>query len=121
MFNDRSLKLLSQVHPDLVSLSVRALELSKVPFIITEGLRSLKRQRELVALGASHTLHSKHLMGAAVDVAALVEGRVRWDWPLYYLINEAYSQASCELSIPYVWGGSWKSFPDGPHFELLDT
>jgi hypothetical protein len=23
------------------------------------------------------------------------------------------------LNIPYVWGGSWKTFKDGPHFELV--
>jgi peptidoglycan LD-endopeptidase CwlK len=27
-------------------------------------------------------------------------------------------QAAEELDVAIVWGGDWKSFPDGPHFEL---
>ncbi|WP_295608673.1 M15 family metallopeptidase [uncultured Lamprocystis sp.] len=27
-------------------------------------------------------------------------------------------QAAKDLSLPLVWGGDWKSFKDGPHFEL---
>ena len=117
----RCLSRLIGVHPDLIALTQRAFELSETKFIITEGLRSLSRQRSLVAAGASRNLHSKHIIGLAVDVAALVEGRPRWDWPLYHKINEAYSTASLELAIPYIWGGSWSSFPDGPHFELKDN
>jgi peptidoglycan L-alanyl-D-glutamate endopeptidase CwlK len=27
-------------------------------------------------------------------------------------------QAATDLNVPIVWGGDWKSFRDGPHFEL---
>jgi peptidoglycan L-alanyl-D-glutamate endopeptidase CwlK len=26
--------------------------------------------------------------------------------------------AAAELGVAIVWGGDWKSFKDGPHFEL---
>ena len=72
----------------------------------------------LVRAGASRTKRSRHLTGHAVDVAALVEGQVRWDWPLYGRIASAFKAAALELKTPIVWGGDWKTLRDGPHFEL---
>ncbi|WP_245680676.1 M15 family metallopeptidase [Veronia pacifica] len=63
-------------------------------------------------------MNSRHLTGHAVDLGAWVSGEVRWDWPLYYRIADAVKAASIELGIPIEWGGDWKSFPDGPHFQL---
>ena len=109
------------VHPDLVKVVERAAQLTTVDFIITEGKRTLQRQRELVKAGASQTLQSRHLTGPAVDVAARVAGQIRWDWPLYYKIAEAFKKAATELSVAVEWGGDWKSFKDGPHFQLSKT
>jgi peptidoglycan L-alanyl-D-glutamate endopeptidase CwlK len=106
------------VHPDLVKVVERAIELTEVDFTVTEGLRSKERQKQLFAAGASMTLNSRHLTGHAVDVAALVGGKVRWDWPLYGRIASAFKQAAKELDIPIVWGGDWTKLRDGPHFEL---
>lgn len=114
----RSLNRLDGVHPDLVKVVSRAIELSEIDFGVIEGLRTLGRQRELVAAGASKTLDSRHLTGHAVDLAAYVGSEVRWDWPLYNKIAEAMKAASTELGIPIEWGGDWKSFKDGPHFQL---
>lgn len=113
-----SKKNLSGVHPDLVKIVEKAIKLSEVDFRVTEGIRSRQRQIELVKKGASQTLASRHITGHAVDVVALIEGQIRWDWPLYDKIAKAFKQASKELNIPIVWGGDWKSFKDGPHFEL---
>ena len=68
--------------------------------------------------GASRTLNSRHLTGHAVDVAALIEGQVRWDWPLYGRIAGAFKAAARDLNIPLTWGGDWTRLRDGPHFEL---
>lgn len=106
------------VHPDLVRVVERAIQLTDVDFTVTEGLRTEKRQKELRAAGASLTMNSRHLTGHAVDVAALVNGKVRWDWPLYPRIASAFKQAAKELNVPIVWGGDWKRLKDGPHFEL---
>lgn len=114
----RSVQRLAGVHPDLVRIVSRAMELTTVDFIVTEGLRTLARQKQLVAAGASQTLKSRHLTGHAIDLAATVKGQVRWDWPLYSKLAEAMKQAAAELKIPLEWGGDWKSLRDGPHFQL---
>ena len=109
---------LKGVHPDLVKVVEKAITLTEIDFRVTEGLRSKTRQIELVNKGASKTLNSRHITGHAVDVVALIGGSVRWDWPLYDKIAKAFKQAAKELNIPIVWGGDWKTFKDGPHFEL---
>lgn len=114
----RSLSKLEGVHPDLVKVVKLAIELTEVDFGVTEGLRTIDRQRELVAKGASKTMNSRHITGHAVDLVAYVGREVRWDWPLYHKISDAMKRAANALGVPIVWGGDWKSFPDGPHFEL---
>jgi len=114
----RSMRNLDGVNADLVRVVHRALELSPLDFVVTEGRRTEKRQRELVAAGASRTMNSRHLTGHAIDVAALVGGQVRWDWPLYKQIADAFKQAAQEKGVALVWGGDWRSFKDGPHIEL---
>ena len=109
---------LKGVHPDLVKVVERAISLSTIDFRVIEGIRSKQRQIELVNKGASKTLNSRHITGHAMDVVALIGGDVRWDWPLYDKIAKAFKQAAKELNIPIVWGGDWKTFKDGPHFEL---
>lgn len=106
------------VHPDLVKVVELAITISKVDFTVLEGLRSEKRQKELLLKGATKTLKSRHLTGHAVDLAALINGKVAWDWPLYSKIADAMKQAAKQLSIPIEWGGDWKTFKDGPHFQL---
>jgi len=107
---------LAGVHPDLVRLVRRARD--EGDFIITEGVRSEKRQRQLMIAGASQTMNSRHLTGHAVDIAALIDGEVRWDWPLYTRLSAAFKRASMVENVPIVWGGDWPTFRDGPHYEL---
>lgn len=114
----RSLAHLEGVHPDLVRVVHRALELSPQAFEVTEGLRTVERQRELVAAKASMTMNSRHLTGHAVDVAPVIGGRICWDWPPFHQIAAAMKQAAQELGVAINWGGDWRKFKDGPHFEL---
>lgn len=114
----KSLRRLDGVHPDLVSVVKLAIELTGVDFGVTEGLRTIERQRELYAKGASQTMNSRHLTGHAVDLVAFVGSEVRWDWPLYHKIADAMKRAANALGVPIVCGADWKKFPDGPHFEL---
>lgn len=106
------------VHPALVAVVEDAVARTPVDFMITEGLRTASRQTALVQAGARRTLKSRHLTGHAVEVAALVEGRVRWDWPLYARIAEAFKAAAMARGVPIVWGGDCPTLRDGPHFEL---
>jgi len=83
--------------------------------MVIEGLRTRSRQKQLVAKGASTTMNSRHLTGHAVD---LVPYPIAWDWPLFYPIADAMKSAAKGLGVPLEWGGDWKSFKDGPHFQL---
>ena len=109
---------LEGVHPDLVHVVKRAIEITPVDFTVIEGRRSKARQHQLVKIGASRTMRSRHLTGHAVDLAPWVDGTVRWDWPLFYPIARAMKQAAKELDVKIRWGGDWKHFKDGPHFQL---
>ncbi len=114
----RSRARMQGVHPDLIAVVEAAIRRTEVDFMVTEGRRDAARQATLVKAGASRTLNSRHLTGHAVDVAALVEGQVRWDWPLYGAIAKAFKAAARELRVPLIWGGDWTRLRDGPHFEL---
>lgn len=135
---NRSRRRLQGVHPDLVDVVERAIELTEVDFTVLEGLRSRARQRRLVNQGKSQTMNSRHLTGHAVDVAPWINGTVSWNWDYYYPMADAFILAAKDLDVPVRWGGSWKvrdirkwngtgrelsefytgNFRDGVHFEL---
>jgi len=134
---------LAGVHLDLRKVILRAVPLSPHEFVITEGMRTRERQVELVKAGASKTMNSRHLTGHAVDLAPVIGGYVRWDWPLFFDLARAVQHAAIELNIVIEWGGCWcrlneqvpvetlharyvnechtnhkRPFMDGPHFQL---
>lgn len=123
ILNPRSEKNLDGVHAQLVAVVRRAAELidgrgDGLGFVVTEGLRTHKRQAELVKAGASRTMASRHLTGHAVDLAATVGGEVRWDFPLYTHLAGVMKRAASDLGVAITWGGDWARFRDGPHFEI---
>lgn len=110
--SSRSLSRLDGVHPDMVAVVKRAIELTKVDFGVTEGTRSVATQREYVAAGKSQTMNSKHLPQSdgyshAVDVVAYVGGNVSWELNLYDDIADAFKQAAKELDVSIKWGAAW--------------
>ena len=119
--NTASIAKLKGVHPDLVRVVLRCAEDWKdadTGFIITCGVRTLAEQKVLVAKGASKTLRSRHLTGHAVDLAATIGGNVRWDFPLYDRLAKAMKAAAKAEKVTVEWGGDWKTFKDGPHYQL---
>ena len=112
----RSLQSLSGVHPDMVAVVKKAIEITEVDFTVIEGIRNVSRQRELYKAGKSTTMNSRHITGHAVD---MVPWPVDWeDLERFETMAKAMKSAAEELEIPIVWGGDWKSFYDAPHFEL---
>ena len=112
---NKSLQTLEGVHPDLVAVVKLAITLTEQDFSVGEGLRSVERQKKLVAAGKSTTMNSRHITGHAVD---LFPYPVSWDWKYFHPIADAMKQAAKQLDVDLQWGGDWKSFPDGPHFQL---
>ena len=119
----RSLDRLSGAHADLRKVIVRAAATSDLDCTVLEVQRSLARQRQLVASGASKTMRSRHLPSAdgksrAVDIAPMIGGKVSWDWPLYHRLAKVIKQAAKDVGVTIEWGGDWKNFRDGPHWQL---
>jgi len=119
----RSLERLNGAHPDLAAVIKAAAARSDIDFTVLEVLRTPERQKELVARGASKTMRSRHLPGAdgksrAVDIAPVIGGQVSWAWPLYNKLAPIVKAAAAELRIPIEWGGDWRTFKDGPHWQL---
>ena len=118
ILSERSLSRLEGVHADLVRVVKRAAVTSNIDFTVLEGLRTLGRQKTLVARGASKTMKSRHLTGHAVDLAPFVDGQVVWAWPLYHKLAVIVKAAAVDEHVPITWGGDWRSFKDGPHWQL---
>ena len=143
----RSLGRLDGVDSNLVEVVKRAIELTTVDFGVTEGVRTIEKQREYVAAGKSQTMRSKHLTGDAVDLVAYVGSSVSWELNLYDNIADAMRVAAIEHDVAIKWGAAWsvgdirefdgsmaeamneyidlrrsqgrRPFLDGPHFELM--
>lgn len=116
--SQRSLDRMTGVHPDLVKVVKLAITRSPLDFSITEGLRTIERQRELVAQKKSQTMKSRHIKGEAVDICVLINGKADWNIENYRKVADVFKSCAAELGVCITWGGDWKSFVDGPHFQI---
>jgi len=107
----KSILKLNGVNEDLRNVVLRAIEITKVDFGVIEGLRTEKRQEELVASGASQTMKSRHLTGDAVDLMAYIGSRGSWELNLYDDIADAMRAAAIEKDVGIQWGAAW-TVPD---------
>lgn len=120
----RSRQRLSGVNPLLVDVVKRAIEITKQDFFVGEGVRSVERQKKLVASGASRTMNSRHITGHAVDLHPYpykgdhdVDGVPNSDdYDAYKPIVDAMRQAADELGVDLVYGYDWGW--DAPHHEM---
>ena len=117
-FSKASLEKMNGVNSKLINLMKEAIKESPYDFSITEGIRTLKRQKELVAQGKSKTLKSYHLTGKAVDIAGWIDGKVTWDFKYYKEVADHIKEVARKLGYVITWGGDWKTFKDGPHFQI---
>tara|TARA_A100000171_G_scaffold47866_1_gene54487 strand:+ start:573 stop:1040 length:468 start_codon:yes stop_codon:yes gene_type:complete len=127
--SSRSRSRLEGVHPDLSAVVHRAIELTKVDFGVTQGVRTLAQQEANVAAGKSQTMKSKHLIqddgySHAVDVVAYVGPDVSWELNLYDDICDAFAQAAREMEAPIKWGAAWsegdiRSYPGSAEDAMM--
>lgn len=145
--SNRSLGKLEGVDENLVAVVKRAIELTKIDFGVTFGMRTIEEQEKLFAAGRSQTMKSKHLEGLAVDLMAYVDGKGCWELNVYDDLCDAMKEAAEELGVAVKWGAAWsegdictypgtaeeammtyidlrrsqgrRPFIDGPHFELM--
>lgn len=114
---------LNGIHPDLISVYHLANEYAHQDGIhihIREGLRTSLRQLKLYRRGFSATLNSRHLDGHALDLSYRYKGPQsnKKDWEYARKINKYMQKAARKLGVRVEWGGHWKSFPDGFHWQL---
>lgn len=129
-FGKRSKDRLKGVNPDLVAVLEEVVKHFDISII--EGLRSQKRQDELVSEGKSKTKFGKHVQGNAVDLAPYpIDWNARDDF--HYLGGFVLAIAN-SMNIKIRWGGDWNAsslyqgqrttkdnnFDDLVHFELLE-
>lgn len=117
-FSKRSLDNLKGVDERLVKLMEEVLSISPYDFGITEGLRTIEKQKEYVRDGKSQTMNSYHLRGKAVDIVVYKDGKVTWDLKYYKEIANIVKETAAEKGLKITWGGDWKTLVDGPHFQL---
>lgn len=119
----RSLSRLDGVHPDLVKVVKRAIEITPLDFGVSEGVRDLETQKKYVADGKSTTLKSKHLpqkdgFSHAVDLFVFVDGKVTWEHKHFRKVVQAMFTAAIEEGVQLEAGALWRDFLDSPHFQL---
>jgi len=143
----RSTGRLGGIEPDLIEVVKAAIELTKVDFGVTCGMRTVQEQEALVASGASQTMKSKHLEGRAVDLVAYIGPNVTWALNKYDELADAMAAAAKQKGIALKWGAAWtvgniadwdgsmedamnayvdvrrsqgrRPFIDAPHFEMM--
>ena len=145
--SNRSLGRLEGINPKLHNVVTRGIELTRIDFGVTQGMRTIEQQKAYFEAGKSQTMKSKHLVGRAVDLMAYVDGKGCWELNVYDDLCDAMKAAAEELGIAIKWGAAWsegdictypgtaedammkyidlrrsqsrRPFIDGPHFELM--
>jgi len=127
--SQRSLDKLEGVHPAMTGVVERAIQLTKVDFGVTQGVRTLEEQKANVAAGRSQTMASKHLLqddgfSHAVDVVAYIGSDVSWELNLYDDICDAFAEAATETGASIKWGAAWsegdiRSYPGSAEDAMM--
>ena len=135
------------VDDTLVKVVKEAINLTKVDFGVTFGLRTVEEQQKLFDSGRSQTMKSKHLDGRAVDLVAYFGSDVSWELNVYDEICDAMAEAARRNTLAIKWGAAWsegdirmyggsaedamnayidlrrsegrRPFIDAPHFEMM--
>ena len=121
-FSKESLAALEGVDHRLIMLANAVLQIHDCT--VTEGLRTLEKQKEAYDRGASKTMDSRHLTGHAIDMYPYP---IDWkDTKRFYVFGGMVLAVAKMLQVPIRWGGNWDSdddftdneFNDLGHFEI---
>ena len=123
-FGKRSKERLKGVDARLINALNELIKIMDVTII--EGVRTAKRQEELLAKGATKVKYSKHMEGKAVDLAPYP---IKWDdRDGFYYMGGMIRGIAQQLGYKVRFGGDWdsdgdtrdNSFDDLVHMEILD-
>lgn len=95
-----------------------AVKKEKIEILVYETVRSIEKQKENVANGASQTMKSYHLVGQALDFVLVdTKGTALWNGANYKNVK---GKKVIELAkkFGFEWGGDWKTFKDMPHLQF---
>jgi len=123
-FGKVSKRRLKNIDPELRQVLDELIKIMDVTII--EGVRSAKRQEELLKKGATKVKYSKHMEGKAVDVAPYPI-----DWKNrdgFHYMGGMVRGIGQQLGIKVRWGGDWDSdgdvkdngFDDLVHVEIVN-
>lgn len=136
-FSQFSLDRLEGVHPKLVMIVSEVMAMGVMDFRVVEGVRTVSRQKELVAAGKSKTMLSKHLVqrdgfGHAVDLfpypidmGKVNKGDFR-ECGRFAVLAGLVKAVSHSHNVNITWGGDWDgdgetldhTFMDFPHIQI---
>ena len=145
--SSRSIDRLGGIDAGLITVVNTAIDMTKVDFGVTCGMRTVAEQEALVAKGASQTMKSKHLEGRAVDLVAYIGPNITWALNKYDELADAMAEAARKKGVAIKWGAAWsvgdiskysgsmedamneyvdlrrsqgrRPFIDAPHFEMM--
>lgn len=97
----------------------------RLPFKLFETLRTPERQQYLFDQGNSKTLNSRHLpnklgKSEAMDLVLYIDNKPTWDLKYKFYYDFLGAIVLHKYKNELRWGGNFKSFYDGPHYELLN-
>ncbi len=123
VFSRKSKERLAECHPDLQAVLNEAIKVTD--FTVLCGHRGEKEQNEAFASGHSKLKYpqSRHnkVPSEAADCAPYPVSWEPKDECRFYFIAGVILAAAKHLGKEIVWGGSWQSFRDLPHFEIKKT
>lgn len=122
-FSRQSVGNMKGLHPDMVRVLHRALEITPYDFGVLEGVRSIERQREYFRNGNSTTMNSQHLIqdtgfGHAVDLVVWVDGKPTQKHKYFRKVIQAIFTAAIDLGVQVEAGALWRDFLDSAHIQL---
>lgn len=89
---------------------------NNINVLIYETIRTVEKQKQYVASGASKTMKSYHLVGQALDFVPVNDkGQCLWGG---YDAPEIRKAVAYAKSLGFTWGGDWTSFIDKPHLQF---